>query len=200
MMQHWLRRIKPHIFHVNLSTDSISDIQYKVALANAKSIIFDLRGYPLDDNAFKVVSHLLTKPISPNNFFTPEIIYPDFDQITYQSDPEKITPLLPHLKAKVYFLTDASAQSASETLLGQIKDFKLATIIGQPTSGTNGNINMIYLPGRYSVGYTGLLTKNNDGSKHHLTGIIPDVIINPTLKGISFGKDEILEEALRMAK
>ncbi|MGY0038869.1 S41 family peptidase [Pedobacter sp. NJ-S-72] len=105
---------------------------------------------------------------------------------------------MPHLTAKVYFLTDASAQSASETLLGQIKDFKLATIIGQPTSGTNGNINMIYLPGRYSIGYTGLLTKNNDGSKHHLAGIIPDVIINPTLKGISSGKDEILEEAIRI--
>ncbi|MGY0038868.1 hypothetical protein [Pedobacter sp. NJ-S-72] len=30
--------IKPHVFYVNLSTDSISDIQYKVALANANQL------------------------------------------------------------------------------------------------------------------------------------------------------------------
>ncbi|KIO77932.1 hypothetical protein TH53_06450 [Pedobacter lusitanus] len=192
--------IEPHIYYINLSEDSISDIQYKVALTSARAIIFDLRGYPLNDNAFNVISHLLKKSVKTNTFFTPEIIYPDFEKITYQSNAEQINPLLPHLNAKIYFLTDASAQSASETLLSSIKDFKLATIIGQPTSGTNGNINMIYLPGRYQIGYTGLLTKNNDGSKHHLAGIIPDVIVNPTCNGIGMGKDEILEQALRMAR
>lgn len=191
--------VNPGVFYLNLSTDTISEQQYEKELATAKAVIFDLRGYPASDNAFNIIPHLLTQTVNPQTFFTPEIIYPDMQQLTYEKDPTKLVPVSPHLKAKIYFLVDATAQSASETLLSRMKDFKLATLIGQRTSGTNGSMNVIYLPGRYSVAYTGMLVKNNDGSKHHLKGIIPDIIVNPTIQGISSGRDEILEAALKMA-
>lgn len=191
--------VKPGVFYLNLSTDTISEQQYEKELATAKAVIFDLRGYPASDNAFNLIPHLLTQTVNPQTFFTPEIIYPDLQQVTYEKDPTELVPAAPHLKARIYFLVDATAQSASETLLSRMKDFKLATLIGQPTSGTNGSMNVIYLPGHYSVAYTGMLVKNNDGSKHHLKGIIPDIIVNPTVQGISSGRDEILEAALKMA-
>lgn len=62
--------------------------------------------------------------------------------------------------------------------------------IGAPSSGTNGNINVIYLPGKYRIAYTGMMTKNADGSKHNLKGIIPEIILEPTIDGIKNGHGE----------
>ena len=81
-----------------------------------------------------------------------------------------------------------------------IKDFKLTTIVGQPTAGTNGNINTIHLPGGYQISFTGMLIKNHDGSKHHLGEIVPDVLVERTIKGIAAGKDELLEKDIELAE
>jgi len=51
-----------------------------------------------------------------------------------------------------------------------------------------------------SIAYTGMLTKNADGSKHDLKGIIPDIILKPTIDGIKNGQDEPLNLAIKMAK
>ena len=51
-----------------------------------------------------------------------------------------------------------------------------------------------------SISYTGMLTKKADGSKHHLKGIIPDIILKPTIDGIKYGKDEPLNLAINMAR
>lgn len=196
--QGWLNS---DIYYLNLSRDTVTGKLIKEQLCMAKAIIFDLRGYPLDDQVFTILPHLINKPLKKRNyFFIPQIIYPDFKKVNYLSDDAETNPELPYIKAKVYFLTDASAQSASETVLAQVKGLPKVTIIGMPSSGTNGNINVISLPGKYRIGYTGMLTKNADGSKHHLKGIIPDIISTPTIDGIRNRQDETLNLAIKIAK
>ena len=84
--------------------------------------------------------------------------------------------------------------------MGFIKDFKLATIVGGPTAGTNGNVNPFSLPGGYNISWTGMLVKNHDGSKHHIRGILPDVPAERSVAGIKAGKDELLEKAMEIAQ
>lgn len=193
--------LKPDTYYVNLSRDTVTKKLIEEKLCSAKTIIFDLRGYPLNDEVFTILPHLINKPLKKRKyFFIPQLIYPDFKKVGYQSDGAETNPELPFIKAKIYFITDASAQSASETILAQVKGLPNVTIIGTPSSGTNGNLNLIYLPGKYRVGYTGMITKNADGSKHHLKGIIPDIIFKPTLDGIKNGQDELLNLAVKIAK
>jgi C-terminal processing protease CtpA/Prc len=40
----------------------------------------------------------------------------------------------------------------------------------------------------------------HDGSRHHGVGISPTINIEPTIKGIRDGKDEVLEKAIETAE
>ncbi len=64
------------------------------------------------------------------------------------------------------------------------------------TNASNGNVLNYKLPSGIDVQWTGLLVKNLDGSRFHGIGVIPDIEIYPTIKGIQEGRDEVLEKAL----
>jgi len=60
--------------------------------------------------------------------------------------------------------------------------------------------HIINLIGAASITFSGLVVKNQDGSKHHTIGILPDVLVTPTLEDIKNRKDTILETALKLAE
>lgn len=82
--------------------------------------------------------------------------------------------------------------------MGIIEAYKLAAIVGETTAGTNGNINIVQLPGGYRVVFTGMKVLKHDGSRHHGVGIAPTVPVSPTLAGIREGRDEQLEKAIEV--
>ncbi|HYH06181.1 MAG TPA: S41 family peptidase, partial [Thermoanaerobaculia bacterium] len=90
------------------------------------------------------------------------------------------------------------AISYAETWMGIVEAYKLGTIVGEPTAGTNGNINVVHLPGDYRVVFTGMKVLKHDGSRHHGVGIVPTVPVTPTIDGIRAGRDEQLEKALEV--
>ena len=190
--------IRPGIFYIDLDRFPMDSIRkWMPQLATAKAIICDLRGYPKANHM--LISNLLKEKENSKWMFLPEITRPDLIQVRYDSSGWNMTPAEPHLDARIFFLTDGRAISYAESYMGFIKDFKLATIVGQPTAGTNGDVNPFNLPGGFYVAWTGLLVRNHDGSKHHLKGIVPDVPVNRTIKGIQEGKDEFLDKALELA-
>jgi len=189
--------IKPGIFYLNLSIDSITN--YIPNLLKAKAIIFDVRGYPKQES-FKLISMLLRKNDNTDWAYFPQILFPDFEKVQYSKNGWHLKPDSLHINAKVFFLADATAISAAESLLGYVKDFKLGTIVGQPSAGTNGNINYIYLLGDYSMGFSGMVIKNHDGTKNHLIGILPDVQVNITKAQVINQEDGQLKKATEMAK
>ncbi|RDC54090.1 hypothetical protein DU508_23335 [Pedobacter chinensis] len=190
--------ISNEIFYINLNKTTTE--AHMAEISKAKSVIVDMRGY-LNEDTETFLSHLTDKKLTANSgMFTPQILYPDYQNVSYTTGFYDIEPTLPLVKAKIFLLSDATGQSATESFLSAYKQFKVATIVGQPSSGTNGNINLISMPGGYRYFYSGMLVKNPDGSKHHLKGVMPDVIVKNTIAGLKNGKDEILEEAIRLAK
>lgn len=93
---------------------------------------------------------------------------------------------------------DGRAISYAESCLGIVEHEHLGAIVGAPTAGTNGNINVVALPGGYSMVFTGMKVLKHDGSRHHGVGILPTVPASRTVKGIAEGRDELLEKAIEI--
>jgi C-terminal processing protease CtpA/Prc len=72
--------------------------------------------------------------------------------------------------------------------------------VGEPTAGTNGNVNPFRLPGGYSVSWTGMKVLKHDGSQHHGIGILPTVPAHRTRRGVAAGRDEILDRGVELLK
>jgi C-terminal processing protease CtpA/Prc len=111
-----------------------------------------------------------------------------------------LKPKAPHINVRVVFLTDGRAISYAESLLGIVKHYKLATIVGHATAGTNGTHNSFTLPGDYNISFTGMKAIKLDGGQHHGIGVIPDICVEKTIKAVIEGRDEFLEKAIEILK
>ena len=196
-----IRQLEPGIWFVDLNRARMPEIDSVMAkLATAKGVVFDLRRYPLGNHA--VVSHLLTSPDTSSDWMQiPQIVYPDRERIWgWAKFSWHVKPAQPHIKGKVVFLTSSDAVSYAESFMGLIEGYKLGEIVGQPTAGTNGNINPFSLPGGYSFMWTGMKVLKHDGSQHHLIGVQPTVPLERTLKALRESRDEYIEKAVELIK
>ena len=192
-----IAELRPGIFYVAL--DRIKDEDFDKALPQlekAAGIIFDLRGYPSVSPL--VISHLIDKPVTSARWMIPIVTTPDHLRIVdYETGGRwDLQPIAPRLKAKVAFLTDGRAISYAESYMGIIEAYRLAEIVGEPTAGTNGDINRFTLPGGYSIIFTGMKVLKHDGSQHHGIGISPTVPVSRTIRGVRERRDEQLERAI----
>ena len=196
-----IEELENNIYCVNLSKATMKEINEKINdLAKAKGVIFDLRGYPNGNH--QVICHLLQeKDTSKSWMRVPQIIYPDQENIVgYQELGWGLIPKQPRIKGKIVFITDGRAISYAESFMSFIEHYELGEIVGQPTAGTNGNVNPFSLPGSFRVTWTGMKVLKHDGSQHHLIGIQPTVPIQRTINGIIEGRDEYMEKALEIIK
>jgi C-terminal processing protease CtpA/Prc len=169
-------------------------------LAAAKGIVFDLRGYPRGNQ--EILCYLLkARDTSGAWMQIPQFIYPDRENIAgFQKMGWFLDSREPKIKGKVAFITDGRAISYAESVLSFVEHYKLGEIVGQPTAGTNGNVNSFEVPGGFRIAWTGMKVVKHDGSQHHLIGIRPTVPMKRTIKGILEGRDELLEKALEVVR
>ncbi|SFU20911.1 Peptidase family S41 [Algoriphagus locisalis] len=189
------------IVYLNLDLISIDTIKNILPeLKNSKAIIADLRGYPKGNHEF--IKLLLDDVDSSKWMMVNKFIYPDQENIAGHSEMGwEMVPEEPHLgNKKVIFIIDEQAISYAESYMGFIEANNLAVIIGQPTAGTNGNINMFALPGEMGISFTGMKVVKHDGSQLHGVGILPDIYLEKTIEGIKAGRDEFLEKAIELAQ
>lgn len=194
-----IQALADDVYYVNLDQAPWEEIKKEIEnLANARGVIFDLRGYPKGNH--EILCHLLTEKDTSNAWMQiPQIIYPDREKLVgYQKMGWNLMKKNPHFKGKVVFLTDSRAISYAESLLSFVEHSKLGEIVGQPTAGTNGNVNSFILPGDFQITWTGMRVLKHDGSQHHLIGIQPTVPAQRTIRGIIEGRDELFEKALEI--
>ncbi|MDX9845505.1 MAG: S41 family peptidase [Tenuifilaceae bacterium] len=195
--------IDDNTVYLNLDVISISKINELLpTLEECKTIICDLRGYPNAND--KLITHFLQSDDTTQAWMQiPLIAYPDMERVVgfnkydwtkYMNAKE------PYLgDKKIIFIIDGRAISYAESVLGYIEGYDLATIIGQPSAGTNGNVNHFKLSGGIEIYFTGMKVLKHDGSQHHGIGILPDVYVEKTVKGVKEGRDEFLEKAIEIA-
>lgn len=196
-----IKKISGDIMYVNIGMAHMKTINAALPqLEKSKVIICDLRGYPTDNSSF--IQYMLTQKDTAKQWMQiPYIIYPDQENIAgYDRSGWEMPSLTPHLNAKIIFIIDSEDISYAESYMSLIENYKLATIVGQPTAGTNGNINQFWLPGNYVIYWTGMKVLKLDGTQHHGVGTKPDIYVKKTIKGIREGRDEFLEKAIAIAQ
>ena len=72
--------------------------------------------------------------------------------------------------------------------------------IGSPTQGANGDVTNMVIPGGITLNFTGQAVRHADGRQLQRKGLTPDVPVEPTIKGIRAGKDEVLDAAVAYLK
>ncbi len=192
--------VKPGIWYVDLALLTDADFYAAIpSLAQAKGIVFDMRGYPTA-TAMKVLSHLSSSPIGTPQWHIPITTLPDRAGVTSENGGWQIPPVAPHFPGRIVFMAGGGSVSFAEEVTGIVRDNRLATIVGSTTAGTDGNVNPFSLPGGYTIQWTGMRVLNLDGSRFTGIGIPPDVPVAPTIAGIRAGRDEVLERALVIAE
>jgi C-terminal processing protease CtpA/Prc len=72
-----------------------------------------------------------------------------------------------------------------------------AIVVGSTTAGADGDVSLIHLPGQLSTLISGLGVFYPDHRPTQRVGIVPDIVVMPTIQGIAAGRDEVLESAVR---
>jgi hypothetical protein len=192
--------VEPGVWYADLTRAKMVEISPKLeALASARGVVFDVRGYPLDAGA-GILPHLLAAPETDRWMHVAKIVGPFYETAGWLDIGWDVKPAAPRIEGKVVFLTDGGAISYAESVMGYVADRKLGTIVGSTTAGTNGNIASFPTPGGFNVGFTGMRVTRHDGlSPHHLVGVKPDFEVSPTIEGLRAGRDEVLERGLAIA-
>lgn len=200
--------VRPGVYYVNLPTLELPEFEAKLPLlADARGVIFDNRydgrkqltsQVKQIHQANDVIPHLIDQRIQASPMLTPQVSRPDRVGWTYKEDTWPVSPKMPRLKGRIVFINDPAVVSYGETCMAMIADFHLATLIGAPTAGTNGNVNFIALPGEFHVMWTGMDVRKHDRSPFYTTGFAPDFPVARTLRAVAEGRDEYLEKAIEV--
>ncbi|MDR2236508.1 MAG: hypothetical protein LBE92_10310 [Chryseobacterium sp.] len=180
--------------HMGIIEKKDLDDMYR-ELKSASSIIFDLRNYP--KQTIIPLSKLILPVRTPYYRFTfPEPGYPGkfYTLVNHigQKNPD-------YYKGNVVILVDENTQSQAETTAVMLKQHPKAKVIGSNTSGANGDVTMFKIA-ELDTWFSGLGAYYPDWRETQRIGIVPEIIIRPTVKGIREGKDEVLERALEYVK
>jgi C-terminal processing protease CtpA/Prc len=171
---------------------------------NKETIVFDIRGYP-EKLSWLALPHLLSKKSKPvATYYKPNKKYPGTYLNNIKGENYRFWFVKPFIflrkqyKGKIVVLINADAISQSETVCMMFKAYSNnVTFIGTPTTGANGDISNIYMPGGISFNFTSLDWHFPNGNQLQRIGIVPDIYVKETIEGIKLGKDEILEKAIQ---
>lgn len=192
--------LRPGVMYIDLNTFTTADFGRQfAAMQQAAAIIFDLRGYPRMATPF-LLAHLSDSTVKSARFEVPIFRRPDRAGARFEDHAWTLGPIAPRLRARIIFIVDGRAISYAESTMGVVEHYQLGEIVGEPTAGTNGDINPFLALGGYQIVWTGLQVRKQDGSRHHGVGIQPTVVVHRTLQGVREGRDELLERALQLAE
>jgi hypothetical protein len=119
----------------------------------------------------------------------------DVQVSSYSSDNTSMTPSRGALPALFLFLLLAPAVSGATT-----EAAAGSTFVGSSTSGANGNVTDVAVPGGHFITFTGMDVRHGDGRQLQRVGIVPHVPVPRTVANIAAGVDEVLEKALELAR
>lgn len=171
---------------------SFFDEMFK-AFASTKGIVMDLRNYPAEFVVFSLNAYLRDKPEAFVKFTHPVVDRPGMltltEEIKAGNDNKK------SYKGKIVVLVNEQTQSQAEYTAMALSAGGRAVVMGSQTAGADGNISKITFPGGLSTFFSGLGVLYPDGKETQRIGIVPDIEVKPTIKGIAQGRDEVLEKA-----
>ncbi len=162
---------------------------------NTKGLIIDDRNYPSDFVIYYLSSYLMPTRTPFVKFTTGSIESPGLFTFGKSLDVGKRNNK-DYYKGKVIILVNEITQSSAEFHAMAYRVHPNAVVIGSTTAGADGNVSQFNLPGGISTMISGIGVFYPDGKGTQRIGIIPDIELKPTIKGIKEGRDELMEKAI----
>jgi C-terminal processing protease CtpA/Prc len=103
-----------------------------------------------------------------------------------------------YFKGKVVILVNSITQSQAEFTAMAFQTAPKAIVIGSTTAGADGSAWKFILPCGIKTRFSTIGMYYPDGRETQRAGIVPDIEVKPTIKGISEGRDELLEKAIEI--
>ena len=180
-----------------LSFDMVDEMFEK--FKNTKAIIFDMRGYP-NGVVWTIAPRLTNKQSKAALFETPLVGHNLPDEESSAKFFQKIQPTPPGksiYQGQTVMLIDERAASQAEHSGLLLRAANGTKFVGSHTTGVNGEITTFTTPGAITIGFTGQSVKFPDGKQLQRIGLVPDIFVKPTVKGIRENRDEVLEKAIQ---
>lgn len=183
-----------YIYPETLKKGEISEIITK--FKETKGLIVDLRCYPSE-----FIGYVLGEELLPENELFVRFTNGSIETPGLFTEGKTISvgkKNKDNYKGKVIILINEETQSQAEYTVMALRKAPNSIVLGSTTAGADGNMSAIQLPGNISTYISGIGVLNPDRTETQRVGIIPDVFMEPTVKGIIKGKDEILEKAIEL--
>jgi C-terminal processing protease CtpA/Prc len=100
----------------------------------------------------------------------------------------------------VAILVNQETHSLAEFTVMNLRTVPQAIVVGSQTSGADGEVSEIQLPGGLTTHFSGQAWFYPDGRPTQRVGIVPDVVITPTVRGLQEGRDEVLDAAAQLLR
>lgn len=166
---------------------------YVKRAAGTRCLVIDIRNYPKNFLVFALGQHLVDRPTPFARFTRGDPVTPGAFLWT---DPVVIQPAPPQYEGKVVVLVDEATMSSAEYTAMAFRAAG-AVVVGSTTAGADGNVSRIPLPGAEYALMSGIGVFYPDKRPTQQVGILPDLVVRPTIQGIREGRDEVLEAAIR---
>lgn len=190
--------LAPDIAYLKLSSVRAADsASYVQSAAGTRGLIIDIRNYPSEFVVFSLGSLLVSQPTDFVRFTQGDMTNPG---AFHWTPPVALTPQQPHYAGKVVILVDEITQSQAEYTTLAFRSAPGAIVIGSTTAGADGNVSTVPLPGALSSYFSGIGVFYPDGRPTQRVGIVPDIVVTPTIAAIQAGRDELIEEAIRQIR
>lgn len=183
-----------YINHGELLKSDISIIWKEIK--KTKGLIIDIRNYPSDFPIYKFSNYLMSRSTEFAKFSSVNLKIPG--QFEYSSTVRVGGGNSKEYKGKIIIIVNEDTQSSAEFHAMAYRTHPNAIVIGSTTAGADGNVSAFYLPGGIKTKITGIGVYYPDGGETQQVGIIPDIVVKPTVQGIKEGRDELLEKAIEL--
>mgnify|MGYP002533353955 FL=1 len=176
-------------------------------LPRTRALIIDLRTYPMNvDGALIALAgqSLCTEPVVAWQTLHQTLALPGLffrqEQWLDNGFDEGAARCTEPYKERVILLVDEMTQSNPEFQAMALQRCPQTLTIGSPTSGADGDIVSLPLPGGLMTYFSGIGIFYPDGTPTQTVGVRLDVEVLPTAEGLQAGRDEVLERALELAR
>ena len=162
-------------------------------------IVFDLRNVP-NPTLYEICKFLYPKPLEFARPVTPSMRFPGkFESAlpAFVAGPAQESEA--YYRGRVVIVVDEDTLSRGEFTTMALRAAPGAVVVGGRTAGADGNVSSIELPGGITVTFTGTSSVYYNHYQTQRNGIVPDIVVRPTLDGIRAGRDECLERAFDYA-
>jgi C-terminal processing protease CtpA/Prc len=191
------RFIQPDISYLYLGTiknNYLPEIMNEIK--NTKGLIIDLRCYPSEFVVFTLSKYLMPNSTPFVKFTRGSITTPGLFTLSPSLSVGENNEQ--YYQGKIIILVNEVTLSQAEYTTMALRVAPGAIVLGSTTSGADGNVSQITLPGGIYTLISGIGVYYPNGKETQRVGIIPDIEIKTTIKGIKENRDELIDTAIKI--